>query len=102
MPAPARGVVVVLVGGEAPADGLSLLAGPASGTLASHTARALTEAVITRPAGHLGMGSGWWLGQVSALQFRGGADRGDGGVDQVADEVVALVVGGPEGTGQVG
>ena len=45
---------------------------------------------------------GRWLMHVSALEFRGVADRGDGGVDQVADEDVALVVGGPEGTGKVG
>lgn len=56
MPVPARGVVVVLVGGEAAADGLSLLAGPASGTFASHTARALTEAGDPAAAGQLGKG----------------------------------------------
>ena len=39
------------------------------------------------------------LGRVSAPEFGGGADRGDGGVDQVADKGVALVVGGSEGAG---
>ena len=39
---------------------------------------------------------------MSALEFWGGADRGDGGIYQVADEGVTLVVGGPEGTSQFG
>ena len=39
---------------------------------------------------------------MSALEFWGGADRGDGGIYQVADEGVTLVVGGPEGAEQFG
>jgi hypothetical protein len=39
------------------------------------------------------------LRRESALEFGGSADRGDGGVDQVADEGVALVVGGSESAG---
>ena len=58
--------------------------------------------MITRPAEQLCKESGWWLGQVSALEFRGGADRGDGGVDQVADEGVAIVVDGSKGAGLIG